>query len=239
MEVENIKLFDYFEKGGPLMWVILACSVISIGVSLYRFIYITSVENASKIFIVKIKDLILNQRMVSAIEWCNRNLHLVTAQIFKVGLEKHDRDKEEIRQSIEDVANKEIPKLESWLGVVGTITALSPLLGLLGTIIGMVESFQKMQIEQNTNLEYIAGGIWTALLTTVAGLIVGIISLILYNYLTRRVNKFITLLQYKAAEMIYWMQGEHLLTYPTEPTSSSDQDETISLSGASSKPYGE
>jgi biopolymer transport protein ExbB len=214
MNPDNSTIFFYFNQGGPLMWVILACSVISIGIGIYRFIYITSIENASKIFIVKIKDYLLHNQIIDAIDLCNKNFHLITAQIFKTGIENHSKSKEEIREIIEDVANKEIPKLESWLAVIGTITALGPLLGLLGTIIGMVQSFQKMQIEQNTQLDVIAGGIWTALLTTVAGLIVGIISLILYNYLSRQVNKLVSLLQYKAAEMIYWIRGEELLTYP-------------------------
>ncbi len=125
---------------------------------------------------------------------------------MKAGILKHDRPKLEIKEAIEDAGVHEVPRLERRLGILSTIAHISPLLGLLGTVTGMVRSFQVIQ-EKATSLNPVspadlAGGIWEALITTVAGLVVAIPALVAYNYLVSVVDNFVTEMESSATDLV-------------------------------------
>jgi biopolymer transport protein ExbB len=153
----------------------------------------------------KIGSTLKRNKVMEAIEMCN-NTPGPIASIMKAGILKHDRPRNEIREAIEDAGVHEVPRLEKNLSALATIASISPLLGLLGTVTGMVRCFQVIQ-EKSTTLNPInpgdlAGGIWEALITTVAGLIVAIPTYVAYNYLVSRVDSFVLEMEKAATELV-------------------------------------
>jgi len=148
---------------------------------------------------------IKRNRIMDALKVCEETGGPI-ANIVKAGIIKHDRTRHEIREAIEDAGSQEVPKLEKNIGILATIAHISPLLGLLGTVIGLVRCFQVIQ-EKATSLHPVnpgdlAGGIWEALLTTVAGLVVAIPTFVAYNYLVNRVNNFVVDMEASATDLI-------------------------------------
>jgi biopolymer transport protein ExbB len=124
----------------------------------------------------------------------------------KAGILKHDRSRPEIREAIEDAAVGEIPVLEKNLSMLATVAHIAPLLGLLGTVTGMVRAFQVIEQKatalQPVNPKDLAGGIWEALLTTVFGLCVAIPTYVAYNYFVTKVNGFILEMEKSATDLV-------------------------------------
>jgi biopolymer transport protein ExbB len=152
-----------------------------------------------------IANILRRNRIVEAVELCDKTPGPIP-HILKAGIMKHDRPRQEIREAIEDAGLHEIPRLEKNVAVLATIAHIAPLLGLLGTVTGMVRCFQTIQ-EKSTTLHPVspgdlAGGIWEALITTVAGLTVGIPTLVAYNYFVNRVNGFVLDMESSATDLI-------------------------------------
>jgi biopolymer transport protein ExbB len=122
---------------------------------------------------------------------------------------KYDRSRSQIKEAIEDASLYEIPKLEKNLPVLATVAHISPLLGFLGTVTGMVVSFQTIQTKAATSYPVLpgdlAGGIWEALLTTVAGLLVAIPAFVAYNYLVSRINNIILEMEKASTELVNFL----------------------------------
>lgn len=198
-------MLDWLVKGGPIMIPILLCSVFALAIIIERFIYLQKAKIDTKKFMDDISTSLKRNRIMEAIDLCEQTPGPV-ANILKAGILKHDRTRHEIREAIEDRGLHEIPKLEKNIGLLATIAHISPLLGLLGTVTGMVRAFQIVQ-EKATTLHPVtpgdlAGGIWEALITTVAGLIVAIPALAAYNYFVSRVNNFILEIETSATDLI-------------------------------------
>jgi biopolymer transport protein ExbB len=142
---------------------------------------------------------------MDAIDLCEKTNGPI-ARILKEGLLKHDRPRAEIREAIEDASIHEVPLLERRLPVLATIAHITPLLGLLGTVTGMVEAFQVIQEKSSLltpiNPGDLAGGIWQALLTTVLGLCVAIPTYVAYNYLTSRIDGFVLDMEKSATDLL-------------------------------------
>lgn len=198
-------MLDWIIKGGPIMIPILLCSVFALAIIIERLIYLQKAKIDTKKFMEDISTSLKRNRIMEAIDLCEQTQGPV-ANILKAGILKHDRSRPEIREAIEDAGLHEIPRLEKNIGLLATIAHISPLLGLLGTVTGMVRAFQVVQ-EKSTTLHPVtpgdlAGGIWEALITTVAGLIVAIPALAAYNYLVSRVNDFILEIETSATDLI-------------------------------------
>jgi biopolymer transport protein ExbB len=122
---------------------------------------------------------------------------------------KYNSSKEEIKQAMEDAALYEVPKLEKNLTTLATVAHISPLLGLLGTVTGLVRCFQVIQIKASSSTPVnpgdLAGGIWEALITTVAGLIIAIPMFVIYYYLVNAVNSFIWEMERSATELVNFL----------------------------------
>ena len=198
-------IWDLFQKGGPVMYPILFCSIIALAVVFDRIYHLKRARVDTEKFMESISGALRRNRIVEAIDMCEQTPGPV-AHILKAGLLKHDRPRQEIRDAIEDAGLFEIPRLEKYLSVLGTVTHVSPLLGLLGTVTGMVSAFQVIQ-EKAGNLGPVnpgdlAAGIWEALLTTVIGLCVAIPALVAYNWLTTWVNRFVLDMERSATELM-------------------------------------
>ncbi|MCP4653294.1 MAG: MotA/TolQ/ExbB proton channel family protein [Candidatus Omnitrophica bacterium] len=201
-------MWDLIARGGWLMVPIGACSFFSLAIMLERmFFYFFSTSNRSvtSSIMPKILEAVKKNRITEAINICKAKPFHVT-NIVKAGLFRCDAPKEIIKEAMEDASLYEIPKLEKNLNFLGTIAHISPLLGLLGTVVGLVKCFyvieQKAASVGLVNPSDLAGGIWEALLTTVVGLCVAIPTYIAYNYFVHRVNMAVLDTERGATELL-------------------------------------
>ena len=198
-------MWELLIKGGPLMFLIILCSVIAFAVVMERLWVLRRAKINTEDFMEDIAETLKRNKIMDAIDRCNATPGPI-AQILKAGILKHDRPRAEIREAVEDAGLHEVPRLEKNLGVLATIAHISPLLGLLGTVTGMVRSFQV--IEQKAialvpvNPGDLAGGIWEALITTVAGLAVAIPTYVAYNFLVTKVDGFVLEMEKSATDLI-------------------------------------
>ncbi|MEA3305976.1 MAG: MotA/TolQ/ExbB proton channel family protein [Candidatus Omnitrophota bacterium] len=198
-------MWEVIHKGGPLMYLIILCSMLAFAVVLERLYNLHRAKIDTKEFMSKISATLKRNKIMEAIEMCNKTPGPI-AHIMKSGILKHDRPKSEIREAIEDAGVHEVPRLEKNLAVLATIAHIAPLLGLLGTVTGMVRAFQVIQ-EKATSLYPVnpgdlAGGIWEALITTVAGLSIAIPTFVAYNYFVSRVDGFVLDMEKSATGLV-------------------------------------
>jgi len=198
-------MFQLLQKGGPVMVLILLCSIIALAIIIERLINLHRSKIDTQEFLDKIKNILRSDKVMQALQLCD-NTPGPIAHIIKAGVLKHDRPRSEIRENIDDAASYEIPKLEKNIKILATIAHIAPLLGLLGTVTGMVEAFQiveqKATLLNPINPSDLAGGIWEALLTTVAGLSVAIPSFIAYNYLVSRIEGFVLDMEVSSTHLV-------------------------------------
>ncbi len=184
-------MWSFIVKGGYLMYPLIFCSVLSLAVIIERAISLSRSTLFRAPFLERIKEFLSRGKILEAVEFCEKH-NSPLSRVIKVGLLHHDRSRENIKEAMEIQISEEIPQLEKFLGILATLSAVSPLLGLLGTVSGMVRVFSAIeeaggQVDPGT----LAGGIWEALLTTVLGLLVAIPSLIAYNYFTSRLRSIV------------------------------------------------
>ena len=198
-------MWDLIVKGGPLMFLIIACSVIAFAVLIEKLWHLRRAQINTEEFMEDIAETLKRNKILDAIDKCNAMPGPV-AHILKAGILKHDRSRSEIREAVEDAGIHEVPRLEKNLGILATIAHITPLLGLLGTVTGMVRAFQV--IEQKSvglmpvNPGDLAGGIWEALITTVAGLAVAIPTYVAYNFLVTKVDGFVLEIEKSATDLV-------------------------------------
>ncbi len=190
-------MLDVVFKGGWLMLPIFICSVFSLAIILERLLYFWDVGRFISGYFSKITENVRKLRIKEAIEICDRKKTPIT-NVLKVILLHYDQPKDLIREEAEEISLYEVPNLEKNLRGLATIAHISPLLGLLGTVTGMVKCFYAIQEKTaaigSINPADLAGGIWEALITTAAGLIVAIPAFIAYNYFVARVNFFVSVM---------------------------------------------
>jgi biopolymer transport protein ExbB len=153
-------------------------------------------------------DKMRRHQIKEALEFCDKNKSPIS-RILKAGILKYDRPRIQIKEAIEDASLYEVPRIEKNLTALATIAHISPLLGLLGTVVGMVQCFSIIQ-KKATSFHPVspgdlAEGIWVALLTTVAGLIVAIPTFVAYNYLVSRINNFVLEMEKAATELVNFL----------------------------------
>lgn len=198
-------MFEFIVKGGPVMYPIILCSIIALAIVIERLYHLHRAKIDTRKFMDEIADVLRRNKIVEAIEMCDATPGPI-AHILKAGILKHDRSRQEIKEAIEEAGLYEVPRMEKNLTALATTAHISPLLGLLGTVVGMVKCFQVIQ-EKSTSLNPVspgdlAGGIWQALITTVAGLTVAIPAYVAYNYLVSRVDSLVLDMERSATDLI-------------------------------------
>ena len=184
----EISLWNLCLDGGWIMIVLAALLLICIYVFVERAIVIGRASRQDDTFMKRIKDYIHSGRIDSAEQLC-RNTDTPYARLIGKGISRIGRPMQDVLVTIENVGNLEVAVLSKGFTWLATIAAGAPMIGFLGTVIGMVQSFYAIaQSGSSAQIGDFAGGIYTALVTTVAGLIVGIISMFAYNYLVSRLN---------------------------------------------------
>ncbi|KPK96183.1 hypothetical protein AMJ80_01360 [bacterium SM23_31] len=186
-----VNLLEIIAKGGWLMVPIFLCSVVAAAIIIERWIVLSKSKTNTRHLMMKIKSLMIKGDRNEAITLCEKTPG-PAAKVLKKGLLRAHREKDEIQGAIESAGKEEIFHLERHMGVLATIAGIAPLIGFLGTVTGMIAAFMEIQrLEGSVNAAVLAGGIWQALITTAAGLIVGITTFIFYNYLVTRVQRFV------------------------------------------------
>ncbi len=198
-------MWEFMQKGGPIMWPILLCSVISFAIVIERLIRLKQEQIDTKSFMEQISKSLKRNKIMEALDLCERTGGPI-ANILKAGILKHDRPRAEVREAIEDASIHEVPRLERNLPVLATVAHVAPLLGLLGTVTGLVSAFQVIEVKASATNPVspgdLAGGIWEALLTTVLGLCVAIPTYVAYNYLVSRVDGFVLDMERSATDLL-------------------------------------
>lgn len=198
-----MKIFDLvFFRGGFLMWPIIMTSVVALAIVIERFWSLRRSTIDTREFMSNIRTVLRQRRYRDAVRLCDSTSGPV-ARILKAGLLKYNRSKQEIREAIEDAGRLEIPRLERYLPALATCANIAPLLGLLGTVWGMIKAFAQIQDKQGqVNPSDLAEGIGNALVTTAAGLTVAIPTLVFYNYFVSHVENMITEMEISSAELV-------------------------------------
>ena len=173
-----------------VMSLLFIFSFIAIYVFIERFMTIQRALKGEKDFMQKINDYVLKGNLNEAKEHCNSSNNPIARMIEK-GLSRVGKPMKDIAISIENIGKLEISKLERRLSMLATISGVAPMLGFLGTVLGMVKVFQNMSKEKTFEIASLSGGIMEAMITTVGGLIVGIVAYVAYNYLVSKVEKVI------------------------------------------------
>ena len=191
-----------FNQGGPLMYLILLASVMGLAVFLERVYHLRRARLDTEKFMKLISSLLEQEKVKKAISLCADTPGPV-AHILGAGLRAAGRSRPEIKETIEDAGVHEVPRLEKNLGVLATIAHITPLLGLLGTVLGMIRAFRAIQdLSGLVNPSDLAGGIWEALLTTAFGLFVAILAYIAYNFLVSWVGKLVLEMETTSTELV-------------------------------------
>lgn len=199
---------DIINKGGPVMILLIVCSIFALAIILERFWLLYKMRIDASRFLENIVDTLKRQRVKEAIEACDKSPHPI-GLILKAGIIKSGRSREEIKEAMDDASLYEVPRMEKNLGFLATLAHICPLLGLLGTVTGLVRCFQIIQLKSvgfhPVSPGDLAGGIWEALITTVAGLSIAIPTYVAYNYLVNHVNGFILDMERSATELLNFL----------------------------------
>lgn len=200
-------MFELVQAGGWLMVPILLCSVISAAICVERFWTLRATQIVPKNLLVQVWNWIRSNEMD------NKKLRDLRAgsplgQILAAGISNHKRGREQMKESIEEVAGHVVHEMERYLNTLGTVAAVTPLLGLLGTVIGMIKVFTAIKLEGTGNAAVLAGGISEALITTAAGLSVAIPSLFFFRFFQRRVDELVITMEQEALKLVEVLNGD-------------------------------
>ena len=188
--VDEISIWELAKAGGWYIMLPLAfCSILAVYIFVERFLAVQKALKSEKNFMDSIKNFVKQGDLNSAKNLCTTTDNPLARMVGK-GISRIGKPMKDIAASVENVGKLEIGKLEQRLSVLGTISGVAPMIGFLGTVIGMITTFHKMTNE-GVQIENLAGGIMQAMVTTVAGLVVGIFAYISYNYLVSKVEKVI------------------------------------------------
>ena len=198
----DLNLWELACKGGIIMISLLLLSLLSIYIFFERLQVIRRAAREDNTFMERIKDYIHEGDIDSALKLCKKT-NTPYSRLIAKGISRLGRPMNDVLVAIENVGNIEIAKLEKGFPWLATTAAGAPMLGFLGTVTGMVKAFYNMASAGNSaDISTLSGGIYEALVTTVAGLIVGIIALFAYNYLVSRVDGVMNQLESKTMEFM-------------------------------------
>ncbi|MDP8262007.1 MAG: MotA/TolQ/ExbB proton channel family protein [Candidatus Ancaeobacter aquaticus] len=196
--------YDFLLKGGIIMWPILLCSIFSVAIIFERLYFFYKAARQIEVpdFICKVKESVKKKKYKGALNLC-QHMAGPLAAIISVGIGGGYQNFDERQRAVSRVGSAEVRKLEKNLSGLALIADITPLMGLLGTIMGLIKAFMKIQAMQgHVDAGQLAGGIWEALITTAAGLIVAIPTLAAYHYFEKRVSYYASFMKETASELL-------------------------------------
>ena len=186
---------------GFMRYPLALCLIIGIIVIIWKFFDLLAKGSKTKKILTEVDELLAQRRIKDALEVC-RNSDAPAARILFAGLERHNEGTERVMKAIENQGLIELSKLEKGLVILATLTNVAPLLGFLGTVIGMIIAFQSIEMAGEVEATLVAGGIKVALLTTAAGLVIAIPVSIAHNYFVSRIDSLVIDMEESAQKMI-------------------------------------
>ena len=190
-----------WDETGFMRWPLALCVVIGFIVIIWKFFDLLMKSSRTKKILGEVDELLAQHRIDEALE-ATRNSDAPAAKILYAGLERHEEGTERVMKAIENQGLIELSKLEKGLVVLATLTNVAPLLGFLGTVIGMIIAFQSIEAAGEVEATLVAGGIKVALLTTAAGLVIAIPVSISHNYFVSRIDSLVIDMEESAQKMI-------------------------------------
>jgi len=192
----------FLNKGGVILWIILFLAFVATVIVVERLIFFRKIRTDEEKMLIRLKSALVKGHFDEALSICEANPSPI-ANLMRIGIEHREYPEERIKDTVVGAANMEIPHLERYLSALGTIANIATLLGLLGTVTGNIRSFGVLgTVGAVGDPTLLARGIAEALITTAAGLIVSIPTIIFYNYLVNRVNHTIIRLENRVTELV-------------------------------------
>ena len=204
MEATEIKLsiLDLAMKGGWIMAVLAVLSVVAVYIFIERYIVVKRATRIDNGFMERIREYMKDGKIESAKALCHGSNSPIARMIEK-GLSRLGRPLSDINTTIENVGNIEVGKLEKGVTLLSMIASASPMIGFLGTVVGMIRAFYNMSMAgNNIDIELLSSGIYQAMVTTVGGLIVGILAYVFYTIIVARIQDVVNLLEAKTTEFM-------------------------------------
>src|SRR6266700_5022628 len=190
------------KTGGPVLWLIILTSAVAVVVFIERFLHCHRAQINSVEFLNGVRNVLKRDNVVEAISICDATPGPV-ARLVKVAILNREKGREGVREALEEAGLVEVPPLEDKLNLLATIAQITPLMGLLGTVLGFIKIFTTLQKSQTlATLQDVSGGVWEALICTAAGLAVAIPCYAAYNYLVSRVNAIVLDMEKAATEIV-------------------------------------
>lgn len=216
-------MWTYFLKGGPVMWPLLLLSVLGVTVIVWRWVALREATRGVPSFMSELRKKLLALDLPGAIQVCERAPGPVS-MLVKAGLLRSERDKDKVEATLQDASAHELARLERGLPLLATVATIAPLLGFLGTVTGMIRSFDALASVGLNNPSAVAKGISEALITTAAGLMIAIPVQMAYNYFATRINSMTRAMEAAANAVL-----EALADLSSKPISTSDVGRPVAM----------
>ncbi|MBQ7403389.1 MAG: MotA/TolQ/ExbB proton channel family protein [Lentisphaeria bacterium] len=195
-------MMEFLRAGGPMLWLIVLFGVIAIFVFLEKLFQLRRNQVNVRELVTGLVNVLKRDAMLEAITLCDTTPGPV-AKLLNAAIQAYQND-DDIKPAIEDTAKTELNRLESRLNILSTIANIAPLLGLLGTVIGMYETFNDISVSAGMSLAVLSGGVKESLITTAAGLCVAIPAHLAYNYLLTQVQSLCADMEKASSEILYF-----------------------------------
>ncbi len=214
-------MFELLEKSGVFGYLIVLCSIFSLAIIIERLLVFRKLRLKNPELLLKIIDAINNgkiQDIIPELQSSNSPIVKIVYEIVVRHLPKKEgccvNSREAIEKTINYIGEKEVREMEKYLPALSSIAQISPLLGLLGTVVGMIKAFMVIQeYGGKVNAQVLAGGIWEAMLTTAMGLIVAIPTMLAYNYFNSKINKTVGMMNEIGNELIHALEKAGYFTH--------------------------
>ncbi len=198
---------DLLWSGGILMIPLFVCSVLSLAIIIERIFVLREKEIVKLDIVRSVRELVVQKKITEAITLCDKNPSSI-GRIIREVLRSDDKQRFILKEIGENAGRQEVPVLEKNLQALGTISATAPLLGLTGTVFGMIKVFTVISEKGIAHPSQLASGISEALVTTATGLVVGIPALVFFNYFSARIDKFLLQIENQVVKLIEVLVGE-------------------------------
>jgi len=202
-----LQAVDYLAKGGIVMIPIIFCSFLALAVFIERLWSLKRCMVIPQNLFRNVEDLVCKGRIDEAIELCDRDGSSLS-RIIKGGIKNHGQTREAVKELIEEVGAREVARLDKYTGIMGTISNITPLLGLLGTVSGMIKAFAVISTEGVGDPGVLAGGISEALITTASGLTVAIPAFVAYRYILSRADSLVIEMEEHSTHVVELLKGK-------------------------------
>ncbi len=200
-------MLEFLQKGGPLVWPILGCSVIALAVFLERLWFLRLSNVNPRSLMIELIELLRQKKESDAIILCKKH-RAACSEIVLPLLRAKDRRRSTLKELLQDAVARQALLFERYVDVLSTITSVSPLLGLLGTVVGLLEVFREIEASGHPEIARLSGGIYVAMITTVLGLTVAIPSLIAYKYVSSRIDSSLAEIEHVGTSVIDMLGGQ-------------------------------